>query len=83
MPGDGGAAGAAGAAGGGGGESSDSEAEAFEEEELANRISRSVVVDGKFLGPGKGEGRIARKGGSAAWDDTRLQKRVDGWEDVF
>jgi hypothetical protein len=52
-------------------------------EEVANHISRSVVVDGKFLAPGKGEAKKVRRGGSTAWNDTRLQRRVPGWEAVF
>jgi hypothetical protein len=59
------------------------EEELEQEEELANRISQSVVVHSKFLAPGRGEGKKPRKGGSKAWDDTRLQRRVDGYEDVF
>ena len=54
-----------------------------EEEELADRTSQRVKVDAKFLGPGKGAGKKARKGGSIAWSDCRLQQRVAGYEAVF
>ena len=54
-----------------------------EEEVISNRISQSVKVDAKFLGPGKGAGKKARKGGSIAWGDCRLQQRVAGYEAVF